>query len=369
MLKCINKGVGSLRGLNEKIKEKIYIKERQSLVSAIGLIMLISLVVLLHFTFFIIYVANKSFDMAFMNFSAGICCVLSIYFILFKDKFLLPIYIFIFSIIYYAIYSSYFLGYEKNAVIILPIVVVGISNIYELKKKDLFIIVTMLIFTYFILLYFKYNVPAKYIDEFKYIEVVNTFIAFFCSIFAMYAKTLSTSYLKIFNQEQLDMLSKQANKDFLTGLWNRRYLMSQLSNHKIYNNYYVVIADIDFFKKINDIYGHNAGDFVLANISKIFSDYFKNDDIICRWGGEEFVFIVQNTNEKELRDLIKSLLKGIANTPFIHNNKTILLTISFGVSYVSKDINFETAMSQADTALYLSKSNGRNQVTFYKDIK
>ncbi len=356
-----------IKWISKNISKKLYTKDKSILVSILSFSLLVFLVILMHIFFGTLYIINHAYELAFMNYSACSLSVFVLYLVANKNNLLLASYLTIISIIYYVLYCSYFLGYSINAVVLLPIVVICVYNIYEFENKHLFISALLIILTYLVLLYFRFNIEPKYDKaetSFLYIEIANVLIAFFFSFFVLYTKQLSSLYL----QDKISNLSTQANIDFLTGLWNRRYTISEVKQQSIYNNYHLVLVDIDYFKKINDTYTHDAGDFVLSNISKIFVDYFNKEDLICRWGGEEFLFILQNLNEDEVTEKIEKLRFEISKTPFIYEQKIIWLTLSFGIDHNTANSSFEVTVKNADEALYFSKHNGRNKITFFKDI-
>ena len=162
--------------------------------------------------------------------------------------------------------------------------------------------------------------------------------------------------------------------DPLTGLYNRHYLskISLLEDSGDY--FYVVFADIDFFKKVNDTYGHDAGDEVLVNFANLLKHSFKfSQDKILRWGGEEFVIFIK-VKDKEiftdniLKEKLEKIKDKIENMVINNNSDQIQITASFGVC-TNTSLLLEERISFSDQALYYSKENGRNRITFFKDIE
>ena len=148
-----------------------------------------------------------------------------------------------------------------------------------------------------------------------------------------------------------DRLMMQTMRDELTGVYNRRIL----ENIKCYGS--VAMCDLDDFKSINDTYGHEMGDRVLIAFSKALLSCVRNDDIVCRYGGDEFVLFFIGCKpelvKKRLEDLVIKLRK---------NN----IYFSAGISTYDKDNTLSDAIDEADTALYESKEKGKNQVSIYK---
>jgi len=162
-------------------------------------------------------------------------------------------------------------------------------------------------------------------------------------------------------------LEKLSSIDKLTGVLNRRkldeFLEYEISMAKRYiKNLSLVIVDIDYFKSVNDQYGHQMGDKVLFEVTKIISKHIRATDIFGRFGGEEFLLICPETDEKQAFILAEKLRTEIANYNF---DKIGQKTISLGISQFTSDDTAETLIKKADIALYESKNNGRNQATIY----
>jgi len=162
-------------------------------------------------------------------------------------------------------------------------------------------------------------------------------------------------------EQKLEILSQT---DQLTKIKNRLY-----TDEIIQQQYYrflrneekcsVILVDIDYFKKVNDTYGHMTGDLVLIEFSNLLSTNIRKSDIIGRWGGEEFLIILPYTDIKKAIDLANKLRLLIENFSFA---KIGSITASFGVSEFKSKIGIEELLDNADKALYKSKNNGRNQV-------
>ena len=175
------------------------------------------------------------------------------------------------------------------------------------------------------------------------------------------------SYIHTINSKKYqNLLFKQSNKDPLTNLYNRRYIgeiskddFSSLKDEGI--NFALLLIDVDNFKKINDIYGHTCGDNALITLSKILKDNVRQSTIISRWGGEEFLIIMENSNENALIHLAERLRSVVENTIMVDPNK-IKLTITLGGAISKDNETFQEVLSRADKALYRGKENGKNKV-------
>ena len=160
--------------------------------------------------------------------------------------------------------------------------------------------------------------------------------------------------------------------DGLTGLYNRRYFQQTLDREfarsKRYKNpLSIALFDIDFFKNVNDTYGHQFGDKVIAEISKIIRTSLRKTDYVARYGGEELVLILPETPIDQTMIPIERIRVKIQDHAFIYGDKSVQVTISCGLAGIEPDVNtYEDLILRADKALYESKGNGRNQTTIYQ---
>lgn len=165
-------------------------------------------------------------------------------------------------------------------------------------------------------------------------------------------------------------LKEEANKDYLTNLYNKRYF-DEVSHNLIEiakrqnSPISVIMIDIDFFKNINDTYGHIVGDEVIKNIASLLIKNTRKSDIVSRFGGEEFAILLPNTNKKDAKEIAEKLRNIIEEHIIIlENTKEIKLTISLGVCQMNLkcDENISKVIDNADIALYQAKKQGRNKV-------
>lgn len=174
-------------------------------------------------------------------------------------------------------------------------------------------------------------------------------------------------------KEQENNLQNQAHKDPLTMAWNRQYFekfVPERIKECIHNaqNFSLLLLDADKFKKVNDKYGHKFGDRVLIEIAKICRKSLRDDDIVARFGGEEFIIFL---NDAELRSAVRvaeRLRQSIENNVFKNDEDEIVpITVSIGVVSSEKTNSLEVLLRQVDDAMYLAKHNGRNQVATYDE--
>jgi diguanylate cyclase (GGDEF)-like protein len=159
-------------------------------------------------------------------------------------------------------------------------------------------------------------------------------------------------------------------KDALTGLFNRRYFYTKINKIKIKElPMSLIMIDIDNFKKINDTYGHLAGDYVLKNLSKILQSNVRKGDIVFRWGGEEFAVLLKGTTDEKSFTIADRLRKSVELFDFSDSKWNIeqSITISVGVVSTSKKINHNLMVDLADNALYRAKQT-KNLVVCMDDV-
>ena len=161
-------------------------------------------------------------------------------------------------------------------------------------------------------------------------------------------------------------LQSAAETDFLTGLYNRKGFLERLKNQtKGGIKKYIVIADIDNFKIINDIYGHSAGDEVLQKMASVMSSMIKESDLLARWGGEEFIFYIENRNATETFNLIEHIRKKIQSTKITYLEEIISVTCTFGICELIGSISLDECINAADESMYKGKRKSRNTTVIY----
>lgn len=175
--------------------------------------------------------------------------------------------------------------------------------------------------------------------------------------------------LTLANIQLRDSLREQAIRDPLTGLFNRRYMLEALDQshsraERTQTEIAIMMIDLDHFKLFNDNFGHDAGDHVLKAVSQVLKDSLRQEDIACRYGGEEFCIVCPSTNEEQARHIATRIGKGISSLELNMNQLSLgTVTTSIGIAlYPNHADNMEDTIKVADEALYLAKQNGRDRV-------
>lgn len=164
-------------------------------------------------------------------------------------------------------------------------------------------------------------------------------------------------------KRQSKNLEYHATHDALTGLLNKGEITRIIQRQLVSNDFVLVAFDIDHFKKVNDTHGHLVGDKVLSELAKLVQHNIKHKDFIGRFGGEEFIIVLNDTLHNEAVLLANSLLRLIGNTVLIEEGDLrVVVTVSMGVTVVKQNESFEDAFGRVDKLLYSAKRNGRNRV-------
>ncbi len=170
------------------------------------------------------------------------------------------------------------------------------------------------------------------------------------------------------NKKLAKKLHAVAMQDYLTGLYNRNYfninieqVLAQTRRNK--NSYAIIVLDIDDFKKINDEYGHCVGDTVLKEVARVLKNLARPTDIVCRWGGEEFIILMPNTDSKGSRRLAERICTQIDNLSIkvLTLDTALHTTISAGIADGDTE-DIDGVIKKADERMYKAKANGKNQV-------
>ena len=173
-------------------------------------------------------------------------------------------------------------------------------------------------------------------------------------------------------------LMEMSSTDMMTHLKLKYYFFNYLteaidSAFLKKENIAVLMFDIDFFKKFNDTYGHECGDFVLISVADIIKKSLRDVDVASRYGGEEFTVLLCDTDKDGAMIVAERIRSAIDEHDFVYNDQHLHVTISVGVSVFDAETNLVNSpncfVNQADQALYVSKSNGRNRVTYFEHEK
>jgi diguanylate cyclase (GGDEF)-like protein/PAS domain S-box-containing protein len=170
-----------------------------------------------------------------------------------------------------------------------------------------------------------------------------------------------------------EMLQKLANTDPLTGLFNRRVFLERLTQEsnrvsRLGGTAVLLMLDLDFFKRVNDTYGHAMGDEVLKQFADVVRSNSRNIDVPARLGGEEFAILLPSTSQSKALIMAERLRKQVSEIAIEHPKNTVHITVSIGAAVLSEhEVDGEIILNRADSALYTAKESGRNQTCWFED--
>ncbi len=245
-----------------------------------------------------------------------------------------------------------------NILISLILAIAAAFTVFRIRSVYISIaFFTMLLGLY---LYFSTFVMSAYnVWVWVIIPVFLSLFIFVCSFIVKY----------LLKSRDFEYTYKLATTDGLTELYNHRFFQEQLrlkikQSERLKTKFSLIIIDIDFFKKFNDRYGHQAGDAVLKHVANTLKKSVRNEDFVCRYGGEEMTIILNNINKDDAIKTAKKICENIASKEYeLTPELAVNITISLGVStYPENGTTPAELIEYADKGLYMAKENGRNQV-------
>ncbi|MFE8070338.1 GGDEF domain-containing protein [Marinobacteraceae bacterium S3BR75-40.1] len=207
------------------------------------------------------------------------------------------------------------------------------------------------------------NIQHEYSLNFQIMFILTlAFEVVFCCILDLSRRRARRQLVGLVSE-----LDHAARYDGLTNLVNRREGHRQLELamdrlQVINTTFCVLLIDVDLFKRLNDTYGHDAGDHVLKTLSDIFSSTCRKSDVVSRWGGEEFLVLLLDTNREEGLNMAERIRRAVEEYPFDYQGEPLKVTLSIGLADSSEAPELDTLLKEADRRLYVAKSEGRNQV-------
>jgi diguanylate cyclase (GGDEF)-like protein len=183
-------------------------------------------------------------------------------------------------------------------------------------------------------------------------------------LFRMYRLKIRVNKQLAEAYKEVEMASRT---DYLTGLSNRRDILEKIAYEKnrferFQEPFVVVICDIDNFKVFNDTFGHHCGDFVLVKTAELLRTLVRKQDTVGRWGGEEFILLLPGTTREGGRLTGEKIRKYIAEQGFVFEEKTIFITMTFGIGVYDREMSIYKCLKEADEAMYKGKNSGKNCV-------
>ncbi len=250
-------------------------------------------------------------------------------------------------------------GFQYYLIMFIPIIFVSAKRAQWLKLATL----TGIFAIYSGMFIYTNNMPPLVILDKHDLYMIHLFNMGVCFGFLAVAAHLYTQWA---GENEVD-LQKLASTDMLTGLLNRRKLIELINYEsgryeRSYKAYSVIMADVDNFKNINDTYGHETGDYVLATTSRLIEQMIRKQDSAARWGGEEFLVLCLETELEQATQVATRILNQVNSHKFEYDGMSFTVTLSIGVAEIDDEEQPEKCIARADDALYRAKHGGKNQV-------
>lgn len=221
------------------------------------------------------------------------------------------------------------------------------------------VLLGVLILGLFFVIYYPYS---RIYNE----DSILKYLTYRIPIQVLHVHTWTVGIIVLILSDLINIHRKQASTDGMTGLYNRRYFINHVTKDiENSSGHSLILCDIDFFKKINDTYGHSTGDDVILAFSDTLKSVIGKQYVTARFGGEEFVIYLPNTGLDTAQKIAHAIKKATQQLEIKSVEQTIKFTASFGVTEISSTKTLSTALQEADKALYTAKHAGRNQVSVF----
>lgn len=332
----------------------------------------------IHFMTCVIFALIPLFTLTIINGCLGIFYVTIIRNLVKQHKYTVALYISLAEVLIISFFETFCLGpasgFTLYNISMISAIFYFTFVMDNFKKKDYIpLIFSLLCVASYCVSYLLMQImdPVYILKEAYWTHVLHIFnvlmtfsvLVLFCLLFTWKIKA-NHGKLALQNEQ----LNELAHKDPLTRLMNRRN-MDQILQQQMEllketgQRFSLILGDIDDFKKVNDTYGHDAGDYVLVTVSQIITNSVRKDEAVCRWGGEEILILVHAPLEPAA-NTAERIRKNIAEYPFHYEGRDIPLTMTFGVSESIPGYRVEELVQQADEHLYTGKKSGKNIVVF-----
>ena len=206
-----------------------------------------------------------------------------------------------------------------------------------------------------------YRMSTQANTIYQTLNTITFFLMLACACIVFSSSVQETErQLRLRNQ----VLYKEAGTDSLTGLPNRRAMIEQIEQYCRSKNkiFCVAIADLDFFKQVNDTYGHKCGDYTLTRLTTLFKEHALERYSVCRWGGEEFCFFMPEMNLDQAGIVMNDLCSEVRKMNLLYEGNEFSITLSIGVEEYDFASSLDELLDAADDKLYKAKNAGRNRV-------
>ncbi len=274
------------------------------------------------------------------------------------------------GILIWVVFSVYFMGWDYGAQYFMyPLIVISFfATPRNRRGKAVYVIV---LFALYISLYI-YGKDHEAVVRLP--EGVGDAMLFLCTFTLFLCMFVICLKFSNSNQSALEKLADynkklkhEAQTDALTGLYNRHYMYQVLEtavNEQNNNQFTIAMGDIDLFKNVNDTLGHNCGDYVLKSVAEYFKKFMVGKGTVCRWGGEEFLFLFSRDNGDVAFIYVQEMREKIEKLALEYEGVKVPVTMTFGVEEYFSGTSVTELIKKADDKLYTGKESGRNRVVY-----
>ena len=301
-------------------------------------------------------------ELIFLLFTGSAIFFINLFFLKFTSNYKISGHVVLYMTFALMVYLVYTGGIDNSGPLWISCLPAVVILLHGLKQGIIELLSFLAILTF--ILYYPDNafLATEYTEPYKMRIILSFLVMLMLSAIYGYFRELSLDKMRSLQKE----LRFYLRRDELTGLYNRRgYRDKAASNNQSFTT--VLMCDIDYFKKINDTYGHLVGDYTIKEISNCINNTLRKKDIAVRWGGEEFLILLSNTTIEDAYMVSEKLRKTIESLVLSYENKiTFKTTLSVGIKEIEEGMSLENAIKEADNAMYTSKRDGRNRCTIAK---
>ena len=283
-----------------------------------------------------------------------------------QPKYVIPYLFFVFISVLTHFFITYYLGDCRTEFFVVAVLLA--PHMYQIVKKRYIIFLDILLLAAIsFVFWFSSNLEPIYPGLIGNTHrIILMTIGLLTCLIELYLNMSAQNFIAIARERLIERASAEAVIDELTGLGNRRMLerhraeLDEACAEKI--PICVAILDIDFFKNINDTHGHIAGDQVLEFTASTMKDFFRKSDLLIRWGGEEFLVILRDTELDDATVLMERFRLKIQTTPLLINGLEIRVRLTIGLTELDSSLSLDDSIKEADELMYQGKLQGRNLV-------
>jgi diguanylate cyclase (GGDEF)-like protein len=321
-----------------------------------------------HILFIFLFMALGSIELSMLNIICALIWVLTLYTGA-KNKFALTINIMVLEMIFHASIVTYLLGPELGFHFYLwP--AMGLILASPMSKSSLSMIYFSIIVSLFVVLSLELSLgnmlePLRQAQNIENTDIID-FIFAANVIASAFPFILTIRFFQKNREEGEKQLFQLANKDELTGLFNRRFIFALMNpkndlerRNKDYKEYAVILVDIDDLKKINDKFGTDVGDMLLTNVADILKSTLRTTDVVARWGAGEFLIIMNKIDIQEAKSIMDKLHSGLVRKTIMTETNMIEISYSLGGAIAQNNESFEKIVQRADLKLYEAKNHNQ----------